>query len=243
LVKYNDNPKFVGFTEAFIDVVIPEVRTYCEFIPNVYYISSTNIEGSLIPIEIAKLDPSRKNIIISGDMYDTQYDLIPNFEMHMIHRGAGYAKIAWDIPGFIGIQTNKEKESVLGVSDIFNSNYYFYVSLLSMLGSRIRSVDGISGFGPYSLKKALMDGIKRNKIDEKSSNPELIATIFDDEDLQDEFINNFLCTSYVHMSNNLSKADELTIVNQIIDRSDVNTLQALNRTRFFNHPIKLEWLI
>ena len=45
------------------------------------------------------------------------------------------------------------------------------------------------------------------------------------------------------MSNNLSKADELTIVNQIIDRSDVNTLQALNRTRFFNHPIKLEWLI
>lgn len=245
LVKYNDNPKYVSFTETFLDTIVPEVKTYCEFIPNVYFISSVNIEGSLIPLVVGKKEPERKNLIISDDMYDTQYDLMNNFEVHLVHRGSGYSKIVWNIPGFISIQTKKPNDYIKDteVYDIFEGNYYFYVGLLSLLGSRIRSVSGISGFGPFTLKKLLLEGMAKKKIDDKTSNPEMIADIFDDEDLKSDFINNFLCTSYSHMYNNMSKSDEINITNQMVDRFDVSTLQALNRTRFYHHPIKLEWLI
>jgi ligand-binding sensor protein len=242
-VKYNDNPKYVSFTETFLDVIMPEVKTYCDFIPNVYYITATNIEGSLIPLVISKKDEGRKNLIISADMFDTQYDLLNNFEMHIIHRCNGFARIAWNVPGYMEIQTRRSNDYIKDVCDVFEKNYYFYVGLLSMLGSRIRSIDGINGFGPYTLKKSIMDGINSKKINENSSNPEMIASIFNDDDLKDEFINNFLCTSYMHMYNNMATSDELNITNQMIDRSDITTLQALNRTRFYNHPIKLEWLI
>jgi hypothetical protein len=65
LVKYNDNPKYVSFTETFLDVIMPEVKTYCDFIPNVYYITATNIEGSLIPLVISKKDDWERTRMIS----------------------------------------------------------------------------------------------------------------------------------------------------------------------------------
>ena len=54
LCKYNNNPKFVYLTDALKATVLPEVKIYCEFIPNLYYISAKNIEGSLVPLVIAK---------------------------------------------------------------------------------------------------------------------------------------------------------------------------------------------
>ena len=86
LVKFNDNPKFALFTDIMKGSVLPNVKTYCEFIPNVYYISAHNMEGSLVPYIIAESDKSRKNLIIGGELYDTQYSTIPNFVNHYIHR-------------------------------------------------------------------------------------------------------------------------------------------------------------
>jgi len=62
LTKFNTNPKFVLLTEKLKNEILPDVRTICEFIPDVYYLSSMNIEGSLIPYIISNTN-NRKNLI------------------------------------------------------------------------------------------------------------------------------------------------------------------------------------
>ena len=69
--KYTQNPRFIYFTDALREKSLPLVKTCCEFIPRVYYISAKNIEGSVIPYVIQQDDKTRndhrKNFIIGDD--------------------------------------------------------------------------------------------------------------------------------------------------------------------------------
>ena len=73
LNKYNENTKYTYLTDNLKDEIIPELITYCQFIPGVYFITAKNIEGSLVPYIIGESDKAYKNFIISTDMYETQY--------------------------------------------------------------------------------------------------------------------------------------------------------------------------
>ena len=97
LLKYNDNPKFVYLTDSLKSRILKEVKAICEFIPRVYYISGLDIEGSEIPYVIGSEDTTRKNIILSGEFYDTQYSLIPNYFISYFHSSIGYRAICNNI--------------------------------------------------------------------------------------------------------------------------------------------------
>ena len=239
-VKYNQNPKFVLLTERLLGKILPDVRIYCEFIPNVYYISAHNIEGSIIPYLISKKDPSRKNLIVGGELYDTQYSFIPNFVNHYIHRGSLQTNIYTDISGYIKDITNKDDED--GLHDTFSS-YSFYCSLMAVLGDKIRSIDGVYGIGPATFNKCIKDGLNTMIIQGNTTSPEILGDVFHDNELKDEFINNFYCSAILNMYDELTDGEKTSIITQIIDRSDINTLQALNRTKFINHPLLLEGLL
>ena len=241
LTKFNDNPKFALFSERLIYDIIPDVKAYCEFIPGVYYISSKNIEGSLVPYIIAKSDPSRKNLIIGGELYDTQYSQIDRFVNHYIHRNFNVNRVYSDLNGYILDITKKEKDE-----DDLNkafSNYNFYCGLLAILGNKVRSIDSISGFGPITFKKYLVDAINKNDISEDTSNPEIIGNIFNDGETKEEFVNNFYCSSILAMYDELSASEKVSVLNQLLDRSDRNALESINKLKFGNHPINLENLL
>ena len=57
------------------------------------------------------------------------------------------------------------------------------------------------------------------------------------------FINNYYCSSILPMYEELSSSQITSILQQIVDRSDINTLQQLNATKFYNHPLILEGLL
>ena len=241
LVKYNDNPKFSYLTNALKKYILPEVRTYCEFIPNVYYISSKNIDSSLVPFIISSSDKSRKNFIIGGDYYETQYSFFPNFMNHFIHKGIGVNTITSNCFSYLKEITKKDNEEIKSLMNVYNS-YGMYCSLLSVLGDRIRSIDGISGIGPKILKNYIESGLNRNEIQLTTHTPEMIGKIFHDDDIAEEFINNYYCTNVLTMSQELTDGDILSILNQQADRLDLNSLIQLNKTRFANYPLILESL-
>lgn len=241
LLKYNDNPKFAYMTDILKKSVLPEVKTYCEFIPNVYYISSKNIEGSLVPYIISQEDLNRKNLIISGEYYDTQYSFIPNFINHYIHKGVGYISVSSSINEYMKEITRKPENEILNLINTYN-NYYMYCSLISVLGDRIRSIDGLTGVGPKTLYNYIESGIQRKEIQSSTSNPEMIGSIFHDDDVKEEFVNNFYCSSVLNMYDELKSGDKSSIFTQRRDRLDMNSLLSLNTTRFYNHPLILEAL-
>lgn len=241
LLKYNGNPKFVYLTDALKDYVLPEVKTICDFIPRVYYLSGKNIEGSLIPYIVGEDDKSRKNIIISGEFYDTQYSLIPNYFVNYIHHAIGSRIICSDIKQCLKEITKKQNDELDSLCRTY-SNYSMYCSLISVMGDRMRSIDGLSGVGPKILEKYILQGIARNEITPTTNNPTMIGSIFHDEEMKDEFVNNFYCISVLNMYEELTTSSKVNVLNQRKDRFDNNSLLQLNATRFYNYPLILEAL-
>ena len=242
LVKFNDNPKFVLLTEKLKGKILPDVRTYCEFIPNVYYISAKNIEGSLVPYIVSQSEPDRKNLIIGGEMYDTQYSLINNFVNHYIHRNFNTNLVYSELTGYLKEIMKKDSESVESLKHLVD-NYSTYCSLMSVIGNKTRSIDGISGCGPKTFQRLMEAGLAQNVIQDATTNPEILGDIFHDEDTKEEFVNNYYCSSILPMYQELTGAEITSVLSQRSDRIDLNTLQAINSTKFYNHPLLLEGLL
>ena len=242
LSKFNKNPKFVLLTDHLKEVILPQVKLICEFIPNIHYISAYNIEGSLVPYIIAKSDPSRKNLIIGNEIYDTQYSQIPNFVNHYIHRGRGVSSICSTVPEYIRDILKTKDDETIEISNLVN-NYTMYCSFMSIIGDKSRSIDKVIGYGPKTLFKDMKKGYMEQVISESISSPEIIADIFHDDEMKEEFVNNYYCTSILPMYDELTQGEKDSITDQRVDRVDVNSLQTLNSSKFYNYPLLLEALL
>ena len=241
LLKYNENPKFVYMTDFLKDDVLPEVKKICEFIPNVYYITDKNIEGSLIPFIIGEEDKTRKNIIITGEFCDTQYSLLENYFVSYIHNGVGYRKTCSNINEYLKETTKKQNDELDSFCKTY-STYSMYCALLSVLGDKMRSIDGLSGVGPKILERYILQGLSNNEITLTTNNPMLIGNIFHDEEMKDEFVNNFYCISVLDMYDEINTSNKISLMNQIIDRFDNGSLLTLNATKYYKYPLILEAL-
>ena len=240
LTKFNTNPKFVLFTEKLKKSILPDVRTICEFIPDVYYLSSNNIEGSLIPYIIGN-NSNRKNLLITGELYDTQYTFIENFNNHYIRRRFSEQIIASNIDDYLSFISKEEKNEIKGVDYLYNS-HSLYCTLLSILGDKSRSIDGVCGYAFKTLSKLIYNGLNTNIIRQDTTSPDIIGTIFDDEDDKTDFINSYYCTNIISSFNELTNADITSVNNQICDRIDISSIKSLNSDRFYYHQLYLEGL-
>lgn len=241
LMKYNDNPKFALLHDC-LEEMLPEIQTYCTFLPNVYCIEANNIEGSLVPYIISKESNGWKNFIISGDSYDSQYGLLPGFVSHIFQRGYGMHFIGSRPEDYIKILTRKKEETIDSSSLSFFSSYPMYCLLLSVYGNKSRSIDDLSGIKYTTLVKMLKEGIENSIIQKETQNPNRLKEIFNTTD-QNEFLNNFYCTAVTAMYEELRDIDKKTIFYQCNDRIDLDSLKKLNVTKFANHPIILESLL
>lgn len=242
LVKYNQNPKFTYFTDFLKNEILEELKIYCEFIPRVYFINSHNIEGSAIPSVVQSDDTTRKNIIIGNDVFDSQYSFQKDFMCFFIQKGYGRSIMFNDQMEYITAIMKKPKEEVLQECPFFN-NFGMYVSLLSVMGNRIRSIDGIGGIGPNKLSTNMRKMIQTNHLNQTSNNPVMIGEFLSSNSgLYNQFINNYNCTSVLRLVEDISDSERLSLLSQRKDRLDINSLMALNNTTFKKHPLLLDAL-
>lgn len=242
LNKYNGNPKFALMTEYFTDRILPKVKTICDFIPNVYFIQSKNIEGSLVPLIMSEHYGDRKNFIITGDMYDTQYEFFDSFTCHLYKRHFGNSNLAVTIPEYLKMITKKEEINA-EEKDIF-SNYGMYLLLLSCLGERYRSIDPISGVGLKTLGKTITKELTKFTISKNSENAEILSNIFEGF-TKDCVKENYECMSVKKSHQMILDGEKQEILSQAVDRLDINSLKKLNGSMFPNkeHELRLESLL
>ena len=240
LTKYTANPKFIMLGDRLVSEIIPDTQTICQYIPNVYFISSKNIDGGLIPYIIGKSMPDRKNLIISGDIHDSQYSYEPGFVDHLHIRTYNKNVLGCKTEDYLKTIAKTDKIDPNFVSLFENGS--FYRILLACLGDRYRSIDGVTGIKFKTMVKVLIDAINEQKITKDVRSAMLLSDIFPDEVKQSVY-NNLMVLDIQNEYEMLCEGDKKQILSQIIDRSDINTLMTLNRTRFANNQLRLESLL
>ena len=121
-------------------------------------------------------------------------------------------------------------------------NGSFYRVLLSCLGDKYRSVEGIRGIKFGKMVYILMNALKEQKITKDTRNASLLADLFPDE-VKEQIYNNLQVLDIRNEYEMLLDGDKKLILSQIVDRSDISALQHLNRTRFVNNQLRLECLL
>ena len=237
--KYMINPKFQLLGNRLVDTIIPKVQKIMEFIPDVHFISATNIEGSLIPLIIANQDKSYKNFIISTDKYDTQYQLSPKrFCMHYIKRSPVGSSV---LDRFDKTLSSIFKEKLESDSVALLSNPSFYSTLIGATGDKLRSLDPLKGIGCKSVLKILTNAIDEKIITKDTTSIEMISKSFP-EDQAEPAMENYNCISIASQYSDLSDKDTFSITNQIVNRFDHNSLIKLNETVYKDYPLMLQEL-
>lgn len=243
--KYAQNPKFVYLTDALRDTVLPTVRTCCEFLNGVHYICTENIEGSIVPYVIDQMDQvdgiHAKNFILTNEVYNTQYNYLPNFLVHLIRRGYGMSFAGCDKKDILSIVGKCTPEEAKACMESFQT-YGTFVTLLASLGDKERSIEKLPGIGFKSLDGLIRKAKANQRITDTTTSPEILAEIFLGEGLREEFIKNYRCTSIKEIYGWTSSADRLMITSQRKDRFDNQGLLELNQTLFQNYPLTLESL-
>lgn len=239
--KHQRNPKYIMLGEILTTEVIPQVQTVLDFIPGVYFIRLENIDSSAFPGIIHNIDTNRKNVILTSDIVDTQYTDDLRYCTYLIKRNTDGLKLFYTKKGYLEYIVKNTSDLSYSQELEFYKNKSFYALLISCLGEKYRSLDGIPGLKSSSLIKILDRGIRDKVITSTTTELSILLDVFP-EILRDNIDCNFKCLSIEEILRRVTKTQESKISSQLIDRSDNNSLMKLNSTIFFNHPILLEAL-
>lgn len=238
--KYIQNPQFKQMGELLNDIIIPEVELILSYVEGCYFVRSKSFDSSVIPMIISSMSEmvGYKNVIVTGDVFDTLYMFNLNFMTVYIKRRYQHFELC--------SQTNEVVQSIVKNEspfdlNIFNSELYFRL-LLAIKGSKIRNIKSAKGFGYGKFMKILEQGIKDGNILQSFESLDSIIQLFP-EKYRKDIKNAFICTSIETQYSLINDVDISYIKSQLVDKVDMASVEALNNKRFIDYPINLHMLL
>ncbi|HAU85272.1 MAG TPA: hypothetical protein DCW90_07150 [Lachnospiraceae bacterium] len=238
-LKYNRNPKYESLREELEKTVYAQLRSITQFIPDVYFITAKNFDGTMIPYIIGESDPSYKNFIISSDCVETQYTLFPNYVHFYMKRGYSANIVNYTMQAYLE-NIFKLKASDGQYANLF-CNRSFYLCLFGGIGEKYRCIDKISDLTPLRVVKYLISGLENHLLTFTTESVELLLQVFPKE-IRNELENDIRQIDIKFKNNELTEEDRFQIQSQIINRFDNNSLTKLSQTMFYDNPLMLEEL-
>lgn len=235
--RYIQNPQFREMGELLKNTIIPEIKLILFYVPKCYFITSETFDSSIIPYIISTFNQN-KNVIITGDVFDTLYMFNPNFTTIYIKRRFQHFGVKSEIDQTV--QSIVKYENPFDLT-IFNSELYYRL-LLSIKGSKIRNIKSAKGFGYGRFMKLLKEGIDKGVILRDFASIDSVIDLFP-EQYRSDIKTAFQCTSIDTQYSLLSDTDIENIKSQIIDKIDIESIEALNNKRFLEFPINLQGLL
>lgn len=235
--RYMENPQFRAMGEVINKIIIPEIELIISYVPGCYFLKSKTFDGSIIPQIVSTFSDS-KNVIITGDVFDTLYLFNPNFVTIYIKRRFQHFNVYSDLDGVI--QSIVKDASPFDLT-IFNSEMYFRL-LMSIKGSKIRNIRSAKGFGYVKFLNILKRGLDNDIVLKDFESIDSIIQLFPDN-YKEDIRNAFRCTSIDTQFELLNDTDIEYIKSQIVDKVDMESLEALNNKRFLEFPINLSGLL
>lgn len=237
--KYMSNPRFMDLSDILTRDTIPLVKKIIDFIPGVYFINATDIESSVVPMVIANSDKSYKNLIITGDVFETQYGYYENFVTHFLRRTPVYNSTSCTIRQFL--REAFKREMLDDEYELF-LNRSFYITMLASLGEKYRSIDSIKGIGTGTVLRLLYKAVNvDNTLSANANTIDMIKKAFANE-IEDELVTNFKLYDVELKEQELTESQRFSIMEQMVDRFDKDSLLQLNSTYFYEHQLMLQEL-
>lgn len=235
--KYTKNPQFRHMGDLLTNIVLPEIELILLYVPGCYLLKSKTFDSSVIPMIVSEFSDS-KNVIVSGDVFDTLYLFNPNFMTMYIKRLYQHFTVTSEIDETV--QSIVKEESPFDLT-IFNSEMYYRL-LLAVKGSKIRNIQSTKGFGYGRLMNVLRQGMSDGIVMKDFKSIDSILELFP-ENYRKSIKEAFQCTSIDTQYELLSDSDKVFIRDQIVDKIDMQSLDALNNKRFLDFPINLQGLV
>lgn len=231
--------KYYVIGRKLVDEIIPMVSKIMEFIPDTYFIKTDNIDSSLVPMVISKLYPDRKNFIVTGDNYDTQYMNYPGFFTILVRRASTQVLFISDLDKIIPL-IFRDNMAVVNNVDVFY-NKMFYSMCLASTGDHRRNIKSVKGIGPKTVSNKIKNAIKDGELTSDCGSVDICCSIFGEE--SDNMRINCRCINLDSQFSDMTDADFFEVKNQITDRYDRNSLEELNRTIYQFYPLMINELI
>lgn len=235
--KYMVDPKFSRMGELMKNVIIPEVKLILTYIPDCYLITSTSFDSSVIPKVITDATGVR-GVVVSADLFDSLYMFNTMMTVLLVRRHYHNLNVASNVEEVVKMIIKRDTEMNMTIF----ANELYYRLLLSVRGSKIRNIKAAKWFGFTKLLNAINVYLEKGIVLSKASSLESIIEIFPPK-YREDIRSAFECTSIDHQVELMSDADKEMIMEQIIDKTDLTSVEALNNQRFLEFPINLQNLI
>lgn len=235
--RFNQNPQYKSMGDLLNNTIIPELKILLSYIKDCYFIESKIFDASIIPFVCSRIEDG-KNIIITGDIFDTLYMFNPNFAVIYIKRFYSNFNVISDIHHAI--------RSIIKEGNPFDMRIFeiqmYYQLLLAIKGSKIRNIRSAKGFGYSRFMKILKDGIDKDLVLKDFESINSILPLIP-EKYQQDLKTAFQCTDLGIHCNLITDADADNVKSQIVDKIDNASVESLNNKRFLEFPINLSALI
>lgn len=214
----------------FMKEVLPLVSLMCTYIEGVYFITSDNIEPSLIPM--ITTNHMTNKVLVTTERYEYQYT---NHDFYILRPKKGTS--SYVITQNDVIDRMKLEDKILS-PDTINSNFLPFI--LSFLGDPVRGIPKVKGLGLHKIIRLIKDGIDKGFITENTNNLTLMEDLLVD-DIKDQVKKSFLATDLKLQFDNIGKSTLMLIDEQKYDKFDNVSLKKLNEY-FKMSPIMLDEL-
>ena len=220
-------------------------NTFINYLPDVFFVSSSRIESSCIPLYLMRENkfPCNMNILVSKDMYDLQYI---NYNTLIIY--------PWQDNSYI-ISKNNLFEFLKHKYDMDNSDEMptlLYPFFLCVLGDKKRNLYKIRGIGFKKLFKEINKLFIKGYIDYNDKTTlrvENLANFIKSDnngrelDYKEKILTNNQCINLDRQLKIAYKASLLELNENLINNSDDKSLKEINDKFFIETPIELEDLV
>lgn len=232
--KYKQNPEFKNIFRL-LQIIVPDLKLITQFIDGVYFITTKEIDSSLVP---KLLSSDIQSIVLTEDIFDTIY-LFDNIKVLYIKRdfNKNSQSVVFSSPAEIA-------DKILNYDNpfeliVFNSELYFKL-LLTFNGSQVRNLQSLSSDGcsiinfAENLRNKIKEGVLLENFKSLSS-----VLSFLPKKVQSELSQSF---KGFDLNVHLSQVNELIkeeLKEQIVDHFDFDSIMSLNNQRFLEFPVNL----
>lgn len=220
----------VPYVRDVIKESLKTLQTLVKYVNEVYLITHNTIESSVIPYMFYRDQPDdikHMNILISRDLYDYQYAL---YDFYVIDPKKLRVIVKNNLLDIYSTQYKRKTKIDIPLN--------FVPTMMALLGDSNKGIPKIKSIGINGLSNIIKENINNLRVTENTSSLDIIEKMFDD-DVRQDFRNNYKCTSIPQQYQELTPKERFEIFSQVIDKYDDISLEYLNDRFFTNHLLMI----
>lgn len=215
---------------------IPFIQLITEYLEDIYFICSNNVENSLVPYIILNHKDEdddeieyAANFIVSSSLYDVQY-VNKKCDILLPKRDKSVLLSRKNVIPYIMVENECNEGIHIGPKML--------PFILSIIGNKNRNIYNIKNMGIKTTFKLLEKALDLKVISNDVTSIHMLLDVIKSQ-YREELLNNYYCTDLDSQLGQLNVKDRHSIIDQVVNKFDNIALKKINDRYFKYHPLQL----